>query len=99
MVNKIEKPSRERRLLSGGLVALTVALALVAIIRAYWWIAAVAAPHRGPMRDPADKGNRAPQQGSLIAHLPRSARLETQLKPFLCPDETIVTPTCAHQLN
>ena len=25
MVNKIEKPSRERRLLSGGLVALTVA--------------------------------------------------------------------------
>jgi hypothetical protein len=27
----------------------------------------------------------------LIAHLPRSARLETQLKPFLCPDETIVT--------
>ena len=106
MVNKIEKPSRERRLLSGGLVALTVALALVAsllyaqpVIRAYWWIAAVAAPHRGPRRDPADKGNRAPQPGSLIAHLPRSARLETQLKPFLCPDETIVTPTCAHQLN
>ena len=42
MVNKIEKPSRERRLLSGGLVALTAALALVAsllyaqpVIRAY----------------------------------------------------------------
>ena len=41
---------------SGGLVALTVALALVAsllyaqpVIRAYWWIAAAArAPHRGP---------------------------------------------------
>ena len=32
----------------------------------------------------------------LIAHLPRSERLETQLKPFLCPDETIVTPTCAY---
>jgi hypothetical protein len=49
MVNEIEKPSRERRLLSGGLVALTAALALVAsllyaqpVIRAYWWIAAVA---------------------------------------------------------
>ena len=57
MVNKIEKPSRERRLLSGGLAALSAALALVAslhyaqpVIRAYWWIAAVAAPHRGPMR-------------------------------------------------
>ena len=50
--------------------------------------------------DRADKGNRAQQQGeALIAHLPRSARLETQLKPFLCPEETIVTPTCAHQLN
>jgi len=36
---------------------------------------------------------------SLIAHLPRSARLETQLKPFLCPDETLFTPTCAHPLN
>jgi hypothetical protein len=57
MANKIQKPrSRERGLLSGGLVALTVALALVAsllcaqpVIRAYWWIAAVArAPHRGP---------------------------------------------------
>ena len=33
MVNKIVKPSRERRLLSGGLVALTVALALVASLR------------------------------------------------------------------
>ena len=41
---------------SGGLVALTVALALVAsllyaqpVIRAYWWITAAArAPHRGP---------------------------------------------------
>ena len=66
MANKVQKPSRERGLLSGGLLALTVALALVAsllyaqpVIRAYWWIAAVAAPHRGPMRDPADKGNRA----------------------------------------
>ena len=45
--------------------------------------------------DPADKGNRAQQQGvSLIAQ-----RLETQLKPFLCPKETIFTPTCVHQLN
>ena len=62
MVNKIEKPSRERRLLSGRLVvALSAALALVAsllyaqpVIQAYWWIAAVQlplnAPHRGPMR-------------------------------------------------
>ena len=56
MANKIQKPSRERGLRSGGLVALTVALALVAsllyaqpVIRAYSWIAAVApAPHRGP---------------------------------------------------
>ena len=58
MANKVQKPrSRERGLRSGGLVALTVALALVAsllyaqpVIRAYWWIAAVArAPHRRPM--------------------------------------------------
>ena len=34
-----------------------------------------------------------------VAHLPRSARLETQLKPFLCPEETIFTPTCAHQFE
>ena len=51
MANKVQKPSRERGLLSGGLVALTVALALVAsllyaqpVIRAYWWIAAVQLP-------------------------------------------------------
>jgi hypothetical protein len=51
MANKIQKPSRERGLLSGGLVALTVALALVAsllyaqpVIRAYSWIAAVQLP-------------------------------------------------------
>ena len=30
MANKVQKPSRERGLLSGGLVALTFALALVA---------------------------------------------------------------------
>ena len=30
MANKVQKPSRERGLLSGGLLALTVALALVA---------------------------------------------------------------------
>ena len=29
MANKVQKPSRERGLLGGGLVALTVALALV----------------------------------------------------------------------
>jgi hypothetical protein len=51
MANKVQKPSRERGLLSGGLVALTVALALVAsllyaqpVIRAYSWIAAVQLP-------------------------------------------------------
>jgi hypothetical protein len=32
MVDKIKKPSSERRLLSGGLVTLTVALALVAFL-------------------------------------------------------------------
>ena len=49
MANKVQKPSRERGLLSGGLLALTVALALVAsllyaqpVIRAYWWMAAAA---------------------------------------------------------
>jgi hypothetical protein len=47
--NKVQKPSRERGLLSG--VALALALALVAsllyvqpVIRAYWWIAAVKLP-------------------------------------------------------
>ena len=51
MANKVQKPSRERGLLSGGLVALTFALALVAsllyaqpVIRAYSWIAAVQLP-------------------------------------------------------
>jgi hypothetical protein len=51
MANKVPKPSRERGLRSGGLVALTVALALVAsllyaqpVIRAYWWITAVQLP-------------------------------------------------------
>jgi hypothetical protein len=51
MANKVQKPSRERGLRSGGLVALTVALALVAsllyaqpVIRAYSWIAAVQLP-------------------------------------------------------
>ena len=51
MANKVQKPSRERGLRSGGLVALTVALALVAsllyaqpVIRAYWRIAAVQLP-------------------------------------------------------
>ena len=50
MANKVQKPSRERGLLSGGLLALSVALALVAsllyaqpAIRAYWWMAAAAA--------------------------------------------------------
>jgi hypothetical protein len=50
MANKVQKPSRERGLLSGGLLALSVALALVAsllyaqpVIRAYWWMAAAAA--------------------------------------------------------
>jgi hypothetical protein len=45
----VQKPSRERGLLSG--VALALALALVAsllyvqpVIRAYWWIAAVKLP-------------------------------------------------------
>ena len=49
MADKVQKPSRERGLLSGGLVTLTVALALVAsllyaqpVIRAYWWVAAAA---------------------------------------------------------
>jgi hypothetical protein len=52
MANKVQKPrSRELGLRSGGLVALTVALALVAsllyaqpVIRAYWWIAAAQLP-------------------------------------------------------
>ena len=50
MANKVQKPLRERGLLSGGLLAPTVALALVAsllyaqpVIRAYWWMAAAAA--------------------------------------------------------
>jgi hypothetical protein len=56
MANKVQKPSREAACSAAGLVALTVALALVAsllyvqpVIRSYWWIAAVArAHHRGP---------------------------------------------------
>ena len=51
---------------------------------------------RGGTDEPqsSDLGTCAEMHGAgpcLIAHLPRSARLETQLKPFLCPDETIVT--------
>ena len=50
MANKVQKPSRERGLLRGGLLALSVALALVAsllyaqpVILAYLWMAAAAA--------------------------------------------------------
>ena len=68
---------------SGGLVALTVALALVAsllyaqpVIRAYWWIAAAArAPHRGPseLKPSSVQTSRAEEVPLLILEPPTGA--------------------------
>jgi hypothetical protein len=78
MANKIQKPrSRERGLLSGGLVALTVALAPLLyaqpVIRAYWWIVAVArAPHRVMCRSGSPqtgRDRRIQSWSGPIAHL------------------------------